>query len=151
MSPLIPKGTVDHTVYDHSSILRTLGRWLDLPPLTCRDAQANDVLHLLRSPARTDADCPRALVEPADPEPVVGIGSDGADAAAHDAPLPEVGNATGFLSILLKAELELAGSDRGRAEGIVEKFGKISSPAHVRAYVERMWHTIVEAPERRGY
>jgi phospholipase C len=154
VSPLIAKGTVDHTVYDHSSILRTLGRWLDLPPLTRRDAQANDVLHLLRGPARGDDDCPRALVEPARPEPVVGTvgGPEGTGGGPEGtaAPLPEAGNSTGFLRILLKAELELAGSDRGRAKGVIEEFGKISSPAHARDYAERMWHAIVGAPERPG-
>ena len=149
VSPLIPKGTVDHTVYDHTSILRTLGRWLDLPPLTCRDAQANDLLHLLDSPGRRDEDCPWALVEPALPEPVVDIEGDGTDNAAPDASLPEGGNTTGFLRILLKAELELAGSDRGRAEGIVHEFARISSTAQARDYVERMWHTIARAPEPR--
>ena len=62
VSPLIPKGKVDHTVYDHASIPATLERLLGMKPLTARDAAANDFGHLLtlRVP-RDDDDCPRTL------------------------------------------------------------------------------------------
>ena len=148
VSPLIPKGTVDHTVYDHSSIVRTLGRWLDLPPLTGRDAKANDLWHLLGSPARRDEDCPQTLVEPARPEPVTGTWDGGEHTDAPDALLPQAGNTIGFLHILRKAELDLAGSDQNRAKRIIEDFAKISSPAHARDYIERMWHAIAQPDER---
>lgn len=51
-----PKGVIDHTVYDHSSILATVERSYRLSNLTNRDKAANDVLHLmpLDNP-RTDA------------------------------------------------------------------------------------------------
>jgi len=66
VSPLIPKGKVDPTVYDHASILATLERLLGMGPLTKRDARANDVLHLLtESTPRTD--CPTTLASPARP------------------------------------------------------------------------------------
>jgi phospholipase C len=142
VSPLIQRGTVDHTLYDHTSILRTLGRWLELAPLTRRDAQANDLLHLLDGPLRADEDCPRTLVEPARPEPDGADGDRGAPTDAHDA-LPETGNVTGFLHVLLKTELERAGPERGRAERIVEEFKRMTSFAHARAYVERMGHEII--------
>jgi phospholipase C len=146
VSPLIPKGTVDHTVYDHSSIIRTLGRWLDLPPLTCRDEQANDLLPLLTGPGRPDEDCPRTLVEPARPAPLADILADGTDTAVPDARLPDSGNTIGFLRVLLKAELELAGSDGALKQRITEEFAKISSTGQARDYVERMWHKIAGAP-----
>ncbi len=146
VSPLIPKGTVDHTVYDHTSILRTLGRWLDFPPLTSRDAQANDLLPLLESHGRPDEDCPRTLVEPVRPERVEHIWRKWADLVMHDGRLPEEGNTIGFLRVLLKSELELAGSDRERGKQIIDEFAKISSMGRARNYVERMWHTVVGAP-----
>jgi phospholipase C len=150
VSPRIPRGTVDHTLYDHASILRTLGRWLDLAPLTCRDAQANDLLHLLAGPLREDGNCPGTLVEPARPEPVGAAEDRGAPIDADDAPLPETGNAIGFLHVLLKAELDRTGPDRGRAERIVQQFKTMTSFAHARAYVERMWHEIVQSTEPGG-
>jgi hypothetical protein len=64
VSPLIPKATIDHTRYDHSSVPRTLGRLFGLQPLTKRDAAANDLLHLFsRATPRTDT--PLTLPEPA--------------------------------------------------------------------------------------
>ena len=63
ISPLIPRGTVDHTVYDHASIPATLERLLHLKPLTKRDERANDVLHLLSCSAPRD-DCPLTLSSP---------------------------------------------------------------------------------------
>ncbi|MEA3066048.1 MAG: phospholipase, partial [Sphingomonadales bacterium] len=47
VSPLIPAGSVDHTLYDHSSVPKTLEALWGLPALTQRDAGANDMLHLL--------------------------------------------------------------------------------------------------------
>jgi hypothetical protein len=51
--------------------------------------------------------------------------------------------------LLLKTELELAGPNRERAARIKDEFAKISHrpPTPVaRAYIERMWHTIVRTP-----
>ena len=58
VSPLIPKGTVDHTLYDHSSIPATLEKLLGMNPLTNRDGSANDLRHLLTNPAPRE-DCPK--------------------------------------------------------------------------------------------
>lgn len=46
ISPHIPKGFVDRTPYDHSSILASVEKLFDLPALTQRDGGANDFLHL---------------------------------------------------------------------------------------------------------
>ena len=64
MSPLIPKGTIDHTVYDHTSVLATVEHIFGLLPLTERDKQAHTLNHLFSlAAARTDA--PLTLPEPA--------------------------------------------------------------------------------------
>jgi phospholipase C len=56
VSPRIPRNTIDHRLYDHSSIPATLAAAFDLKPLTDRDAAANNLLSLLSLPvARTDA------------------------------------------------------------------------------------------------
>ena len=164
VSPLIPRGTVDHTVYDHASIPATLERLLHLQPLTKRDACANDVLHLLTSPAPRD-DCPKTLSSPAPAnrgglEETMAAGftalahalgemaSQGeravervhADSAAvADTPLPVSGNVVGLLHILLKTELEcgtLAGLSHDEQARIVENYQRIDTHARAQAYVE---------------
>jgi hypothetical protein len=66
VSPHVGRGIIDHTVYDHTSILATVERMYGLDNLTNRDKAANDVRHLftLDNP-RTDA--PTALNTPATP------------------------------------------------------------------------------------
>ena len=78
ISPYVEKATVDHAVYDHSSICATLKKLFDLPDfLTKRDAGANTFDALLtRSAPRADAPTvlPRltdpALIPAADPSEV---------------------------------------------------------------------------------
>lgn len=59
----VAKGGLDGTVYDHSSLLRTLEELFSLRPLTERDAAASSLLHLFAGPLR---DAPTDLGEPAD-------------------------------------------------------------------------------------
>ena len=64
-SPYIPRGTVDSTVYDHTSVPASLKELLDLPEfLTRRDAAANTFGHLITDTKRTDTPetLPRASV-----------------------------------------------------------------------------------------
>ena len=64
ISPLIPKGLIDHTIYDHTSALATLERQHSMDPLTHRDEKAEDFAHLFSlATARTDT--PPKLVNPA--------------------------------------------------------------------------------------
>lgn len=62
VSPRIPRNTVDHRLYDHSSIAATLAAAFDLQPLTARDAAANSVLPLLSLQAPRQ-DAPATLPE----------------------------------------------------------------------------------------
>jgi phospholipase C len=54
---------VDHTEYDHTSLLATVERLYGLPALTARDSTANDFLHLLT--AEQPRDTPATLPSPA--------------------------------------------------------------------------------------
>jgi phospholipase C len=54
VSPWVARGHVDHTLYDHSSVLATLERLFGIAPLTDRDRHANDLLHLITAECRTD-------------------------------------------------------------------------------------------------
>jgi hypothetical protein len=88
ISPLIPKATIDHTRYDHSSVSRTLGRLFGMKTLTKRDAAANDFLHLFSlTTARTDT--PLTLPEPANSHLVCepGILTDLTDASSSSSAL----------------------------------------------------------------
>jgi len=65
VSPFIPRHTVDHTVYDHTSLLATVEAIFGLEPLTDRDKQANSLNYLLSLNApRTDT--PATLPDPPD-------------------------------------------------------------------------------------
>jgi phospholipase C len=64
ISPLIPRAVIDHTIYDHTSMLASVERLFGMKSLTNRDHAANDFLHLLSLEVpRTDA--PVRLPEPA--------------------------------------------------------------------------------------
>jgi phospholipase C len=128
ISPWVPAGVVDHTVYDHTSVLATIERLFHLQPLTDRDGSANDVRHLLGDVPRDN--CPVALPEPvADPPRAAGnaVVEDGDD------PLPAVGNVHGTLAILALADLE------GRAEpaerqAIRDELAAMRTRADARSY-----------------
>jgi phospholipase C len=65
VSALIPRGTIDHTVYDHASIPATVKAIFGLPNfLTRRDAAANTLAHLCSLATPRDADAPRTLPRP---------------------------------------------------------------------------------------
>jgi phospholipase C len=64
VSPHVQRGVIDHTVYDHTSLLATVEHLYGLEPLTARDAAAARFDHLLAAPAARD-DAPPRLPDPA--------------------------------------------------------------------------------------
>ncbi len=144
VSPLIPKGAVDPTKYDHASVLATLERLLGLQPLTRRDACANDVLHLLTE-KKPRTDCPLILASPAParrPAPRSAEAAQAESAKFADQPLAKTGNTVGFLYILLKSELELIPSEEGRIAAI-EAFKRIDTQGKARDYVMAIAERII--------
>ena len=133
VSPRIAKGTVDHTKYDHTSILATVQRMLGMGHLTNRDQAANDLQPLFtNTPLRSDADCPRTLNDPV--PPIRKLGS--TTPIDIDLPLPQTGNWVGFLKILLKTELDLCdGGDEAKAE-ILKRFQQITTTGEAKAYMQ---------------
>lgn len=117
---------VDHTVYDHSSVLATLESLFDLSPLTERDRTAHPVAGLLApGPLRTN--CPLTLATPA----AVSAAAPAFDPAARDLdPIPASRSLTGFLGTLLKADSQLSGSAEARA-----RFQSLGTRADARAYL----------------
>lgn len=68
VSPRIAKGTIDHTLFDHASVLATVEQAFALAPLTDRDKAANSVLPLLTLAAPFDATrLPQLALTPAPP------------------------------------------------------------------------------------
>ncbi len=66
MSPYSKPHFVSHTIYDHTSILKTIERKWNLPAMTYRDANANDLLDCLDLSHRAFAD-PPTLAAPGNP------------------------------------------------------------------------------------
>jgi phospholipase C len=140
VSPWIVGGTVDHTVYDHSSVLATLERLFSdsttsLRPLTQRDGNANNVCHLL-SMTTPRTDCPTSLSRPAKsravPRPPISAET---QAAIDVEPLPESGNLPGFLRIMHKTEHALSSGRPQERAAIVEQFKTIRTRGQARAYI----------------
>ena len=67
LSPYAKKDYVSHTVYDHTSILKTVEAKWNLPALTRRDANAHDVFDMLDFSAKPQFLSPPVLPDPANP------------------------------------------------------------------------------------
>jgi phospholipase C len=67
VSPLAKRDFVSHTVYDHTSVLSTLERKWNLPALTRRDANANDLFDMVDLQSPPAFDKPPTLKAPANP------------------------------------------------------------------------------------
>ncbi|HXQ75920.1 MAG TPA: alkaline phosphatase family protein [Acidimicrobiales bacterium] len=67
ISPYARRDYVSHTVYDHTSILKTVETKWNLPALTRRDANAEDVLAMLDLKGKPAFLTPPRLPDPADP------------------------------------------------------------------------------------
>jgi len=148
VSPLIARGTVDHTVYDHASVLATVERLYSLHPLTQRDAKANDVRHLFSlSTPRTD--CPTRLKNPV-PKPAPRALQTEAHLAAIEAePLPQSGNLVGFLQIMLKTDLELAAGSEAQKAAILANFKNIKTKGDAQAYTRSVMQKVADASKAR--
>ncbi|HMQ60673.1 MAG TPA: alkaline phosphatase family protein [Flavilitoribacter sp.] len=110
VSPYIPKNTVCHTLFDHTSMLKTVEELLGLPSLTDRDNSANSLLPLLTEDhLRTD--CPETLGAPAAmaaTQVLAALPTRSEQPEMNDTPLPERGNIYGFLAIAGKVAHELS-------------------------------------------
>ena len=124
---------VDHTVYDHSSVLKTVEKLFGLKALTDRDGKANDVLHLVGDVLRTD--CPTTLHRPA-PEPVRPPITAAQQMVMDLQPLPPEGNHYGFLAIAVKTDLELSEGNPVEQAAILAKAQAIKTRGEARAYLQ---------------
>jgi phospholipase C len=67
ISPYAKKDYVSHTIYDHTSILKTIETKWNLPALTRRDANAHDVLDMVDLTSKPAFLTPPRLPDPANP------------------------------------------------------------------------------------
>jgi phospholipase C len=148
VSPLIPAGTVVHTVFDHSSVPKTLEELFDLSSLTQRDANANGLLPLLTLAAPRA--CPASLRSPA---PILMAAKPPLTAEARariDAqPMPQSGNLVGTLGILKKAEMELSAGTPPEIAAVKTKFNAIQTRGDARAYVAWVMEKVGTARAQR--
>jgi phospholipase C len=85
VSALIPRGTVDHTVYDHASIPATAKKIFGLPNfLTRRDAAANTLERLCSLEAPRGADAPRTVPRPSPDAVAAAAAASGPDDPPND-------------------------------------------------------------------
>lgn len=136
VSPWIPKGIVDHTVYDHASVPASVMTVFDFggPGVTNRTHQANDVLNLCSEPVpRTDT--PATLNPPAPPVARAAV-SPQALAAQDEEPTEDSGNLPGFLATALKTQLELT-DDENERKDVMHQFDSIRTRGDARAFVAR--------------
>jgi phospholipase C len=135
VSPWIGRGVVDKTIYDHSSVPKTLEQLFGLDALTDRDAAANGVLGLLTEPAPRE-DTPAMLGDPAAPgveRPV-----DREALIAEDAePIDMSGSLPGFLAAALGTELELAGGSAEERAALIAQYETISTRGDARSRIVR--------------
>ena len=140
VSPFIPKGTIDHRVYDHSSVLTTLGAIFGTNSLTTRDARASSLLPLLSlgAPRSTDQEARKVLpaVVPtpalavAVPQPNAVVAADVAIAretdSVNDAALPAILHSAMRQDILMSP---------GRKNEIIAQVARLDTRADARAYL----------------
>jgi phospholipase C len=130
VSPYIKKG-VDHTIYDHSSVLATLEILFGMLPLTNRDASATSLHHRLSETMRTDTPTKlRRLTKTAAARRVLSA----AERAAMDLkPVPEGSTLMGMLGVLLKADSKISGSAVARA-----RFALVRTRGDARVYMREV-------------
>ncbi|MFI5161205.1 MAG: alkaline phosphatase family protein [Sphingobacteriales bacterium] len=108
VSPLIPRNTIDHRLYDHASVSATLHDLFDTELMTGRDANANSLLALLDTANPPREDAPMTLPDPADSglsfatATVYPRSSGAADVPADKGSLP------GFLHAALQTDLAIS-------------------------------------------
>jgi phospholipase C len=143
ISPFIPRGTIDHTVYDHASLLATVEKMYGLKPLTRRDREANAFNHLLALETPR-ADTPRTLPDIADSS---AARKDNSRSPSSPRELPETVSPgagpdhiepmlRGFLHFSFLIDYKLAPMPAKKA--VMRKFLKISNRPDALRYMEEV-------------
>lgn len=141
ISPQIPAGTIDHRLYDHSSIPKTIEKIFGLDPLTKRDAKANSVDALLTLPeARKDAP---EMPSPATAMPAQESRSMSPQLGAGSA---DCGNLPLFLHIAMRHELTISGQTKRAA--VLRRAQSIKTKAQAAEYLSEIDDRVTAANQR---
>ena len=130
VSPYITAG-VDHTIYDHSSVLATLEYLFGLAPLTQRDGSANNLVHLFSDTMRDDT--PTELASLAAVPPSRAPLTEAQIATLDLLPVPEGSTLVGMIGVLLQADSKISGSAAAQA-----RFAAVRTRGDARAYVHEV-------------
>jgi phospholipase C len=135
ISPLIPKNTIDHRLYDHASVPALIEAAFGFSPLTARDRQANSP-HQLLSLSAARADAPMTLPSPAGAvaPAVMSMAVPDLDTATASRPEETVNQGTlpVILNAALRQDLEMS-PDKG-AE-ILQRVQSIKTREQARKYL----------------
>ena len=151
ISPLLKK-SVDHTIYDHASVLATLEWLFGIPALTQRDAAAKVIQGVIplstAEPLEVRSDCPETLDLP-ESEPATSALSAEQRAALELEPVPEGSTLMAFLGVLLKADSNLAATPEERLAAIA-RFNSVKTRGDARAYLREVVEKVEAEKVRRA-
>jgi phospholipase C len=151
ISPLLPK-SVDHTVYDHASVLSTLEWLFGIPALTQRDATAKIIKGVVSlSPAEAPEpreDCPETLDHRMS-QPETSALTPEQRAALELEPVPDGSTLMGFLGVLLKADSNLAATPEERLAALA-RFQSVKTRGDARIYLHDVMAKVQAEKTRRG-
>jgi phospholipase C len=141
ISPLIPKGIIDSTIYDHSSVLATVESIFGLQPLTERDKYANTLNHLF-SLTTPREDAPTTLPAPANSgikyddnaEASTAIKSSATDAAFATEPVSP--SLQGFLHVAYLRDLQT--TPQAEQANLTGRFTNIKTQLDARLYMDEV-------------
>ena len=141
ISPLIPKGVIDSTIYDHTSVLATIESIFGLLPLTERDKRANTLNHLFSlTISRNDA--PTTLPAPAhsgikyDIENVAGTADKSLVTDATSAKEPVSPSLQGFLHVAYLRDLQA--TPQAEQANLTARFTNIKTQHDARLYMNEV-------------
>jgi phospholipase C len=137
---------VDHTVYDHSSVLATLeGLFFPGMTLTSRDGNAQPIAGILAPAGLMRTDCPTTLADPA-PAAATALAPAVDLAARESEPVPDGSSLTATLGTAMKADSKMSGSAMARAN-----LATVQTRAHARQYLrDVMGKVLVKKKALRG-
>jgi phospholipase C len=143
VSPYIAAGAIDHRLYDHSSIPKTVAATFGLPTLTARDKAANSLLSLLSlpEPRDTPATLPAIAQPPAAPAALA--------TAALPADAPLSGNASSFLHVAMRQDLAM--SPPAQKHAILARVQAIRTRGEAAQYVSEVNTRVVAHRNSGGF
>lgn len=163
VSPFIPRNTIDHRPYDHSSALATVERLFKLHPLTARDRAASD-LRALASLSTARSVPPELVALPSETElahrqiALDTLEVEAPPPARPDEPIEKDCNLPGFLYVVARTDKELppAGVPQEiHVARVRERVRTVRTRKDAHAYFEEVRRKTVAAeqlgPSRRAH